>query len=322
MSAAALPSFAVRAPWWGADLQTLRNFVRRPEAPAGAGTTRRLALPLADGDVLSALLDRPHGEERAPVMLIHGLGGCEDSAYMRVSAAALLARGHPVVRLNLRGAGPSGESCRGLYHAGRTEDVRSVLAGLPAELTARGVVLVGFSLGGNVLLKLLGEGVDGVLAAASVSAPIDLAAASASMLKLRNRIYHSYLLRRVKVDALEGQAAVTTEERSAIEAARSVFEFDDVFVGPRGGWRDAAEYYAVNSAEQFLPRIETRTLVVHALDDPWVPAEAYRRFPWNRNRQLLAALPPSGGHVGFHARGSRVPWHDRAIAAFLEALGL
>ena len=317
-----LPSFAVRAPWWGADLQTLRNFVRRPTAPVGAAEVRRLTLPLGDGDALSALLERPAHEHRVPVLLVHGLGGCEDSAYMRVSAAALLARGHPVVRLNLRGAGPSGDSCRRLYHAGRSEDLRAALAELPAQLSAGGVVIVGFSLGGNVTLKLLGEGVAGVLAGASVSAPIDLAAASARMLSARNRVYHAYLLRGVKRDATEGRSEVSQAERAAIRAARSVFAFDDVFVAPRNGWRDAAEYYAVNSAEQFLPRIRTRTLVVHALDDPWVPADAYRRFAWSRNRQLLAALAPSGGHVGFHARGSRVPWHDRALAAFLESQGL
>lgn len=322
MSVRELPAFAARAPWWGADLQTLRNFVRQPAAAVAAAEVRRLELPLGDGDALSALLERPPQEHRVPVLLVHGLGGCEDSAYMRVSAAALLARGHPVVRLNLRGAGRSGESCRGLYHAGRTEDLRAALAGLPTELSAHGVVIMGFSLGGNLTLKLVGEGVDGVLAAASVSAPIDLAAASARMLALRNLIYHAYLLRRVKRDATEGQAEVSPKERSAIRASRSVFAFDDVFVAPRNGWRDAAEYYAVNSAEQFLPRIRVRTMLVHALDDPWVPAEAYQRFRWSRNRQLLAALVPGGGHVGFHARGSRVPWHDRALAAFLESQGL
>jgi len=317
-----LPSFTARAPWWGADLQTLRNFVRRPPLPAAAAETRRLVLHLGDGDALSALLERPSHERRVPVLLVHGLGGCEDSAYMRASAQALLARGHPVVRLNLRGAGPSRAHCRDLYHAGRSEDLRAVLAALPAELGADGVVIVGFSLGGNAVLKLLGEGVDGVLAAASVSAPIDLAAASARMLELRNRVYHGYLLRRVKRDATGGRAEVSQDERAAIQGARSVFAFDDVFVAPRNGWRDAAEYYALNSAEQFLPRIRTRTLVVYALDDPWIPAQAYRRFAWSRNQQLLAALAPSGGHLGFHARGSRTPWHDRVLAAFLAAQGL
>jgi predicted alpha/beta-fold hydrolase len=317
-----LPGFAIRPPWWGPDLQTLRNFVRRPPEPVGALEARRLLLPLGDGDVLSALLERPRRQTGIAVLLVHGLGGCEDSAYMRASAAALLAQGRPVVRLNLRGAGRSGESCRGLYHAGRSDDLRVALAALPAELTADGVVIVGFSLGGNVILKLLGEGVDGVRAAATVSAPIDLAAASACMLKARNWVYHAYLLRRVKRDALQGSAEVSAAERAAIQVARSVFAFDDAFVAPRNGWRDAAEYYAVNSAEQFLARVATPTLVMQALDDPWIPADAYRRYPWGRNRQLTAALAPSGGHVGFHARGSRVPWHDRALAAFLAGQGV
>ena len=317
-----LPGFVPRPPWWGPDFQTLRNFVRRPPPTRGVQEARRLLLPLGDGDSLSALVERPRSESGVAAVLVHGLGGCEDSAYMRVSAAALLARGHPVVRLNLRGAGASRASCRGLYHAGRTDDLRAALAALPAELTAAGVVLVGFSLGGNAVLKLLGEGVAGVRAAATVSAPIDLASASARMLRLRNLVYHGYLLRRVKRDATQGGAVLSGAERAAIAAAPSVRAFDDVFVAPRNGWRDAAEYYAVNSAEQFLPHIETPTLVMHALDDPWIPAAAYRRVPWARNRQLTAALAPGGGHVGFHARGSRVPWHDRTLAAFLDGRGL
>ena len=319
-----LPHFEPRAPWWGPDLQTLRNFLRRM-APAVEGvTSQRLLLPLGDasGDALSVLLEQPPRARRVPVVLVHGLGGCEDSAYMRVSAAWLLARGHPVLRVNLRGAGPSGASCRLLYHAGRSQDLRALLAALPQPLVGDGVVLVGFSLGGNAVLKLLGEGAAGVVAAASVSAPIDLAAASARMLERRNWLYHRYLLRRVKRDATGGRSELSAGERRAVAAARSVFEFDDTFVAPRNGWRDAAEYYAVNSAERFLASIEVPTLLVHALDDPWIPAAAYQRVDWAANPRLTPVLAPGGGHVGFHARGSRVPWHDRALDAFLAARGL
>lgn len=320
------PAFAARAPWWGPDLQTVCNLLRRPRPRASVASRERLALPLADGsgDLLSALLERPPRAERVPVMLVHGLGGCEDSHYMGVSAAALLRRGHPVVRLNLRGAGPSGATCRGLYHAGRSADVRDAIRGLPEDLLARGLVLVGFSLGGNVLLKLLGEGLAGlpVLAAASVSAPIDLAACSRRMCAPRNRVYQAYLVRRLKREASEGAAQLSSAERVALRTARSVYEFDDGFVAPRNGWSGAPEYYARNAALSFLPEIRTPTLLVHALDDPWIPAEAYLRFAWRENPSLLPALASGGGHVGFHARGSRLPWHDRCLARFLEGRGL
>jgi len=105
-----------------------------------------------------------------------------------------------------------------------------------------------------------------------------------------------------------------------VRAARSIWEFDEKLVAPRNGYRDAAHYYAENNARRFLPDVRTPTLVVHALDDPWIPGGVYLDFPWSRNASLLPLLPRGGGHVGFHARDDRTPWHDRCIAAFLARL--
>lgn len=310
-------TFSARPPWIGPDLQTLRNVLRPPRI---ALASERLELPLADGsgDRLAAMLHRP-AERRAPLaVLIHGLSGGEDSAYMLVSAAALLERGHPVVRLNMRGAGASRPLCRLQYHAGRTADLRDALAALDSPLTADGMLLVGYSLGGNMLLKFLAEHASGlpVRAAAAVSAPLDLAAAAHRILMRRNRLYHWNLLRAMKREALTPAAAVTPSETAAITAARNIVEFDDRFVAPRNGFAGATDYYARNSAEQFLPAIRVPTLIVHALDDPWIPADVYRRIRWADNHHLHAALSPGGGHVGFHARGTRLPWHDRVMGEF------
>ncbi|MCP4036377.1 MAG: alpha/beta fold hydrolase, partial [bacterium] len=149
------------------------------------------------GDVLAACVDEPRQPAPLPtVILIHGLSGSEQSAYMRASSAFHRRRGHRVVRLNLRGAGPSRPSCHEQYHAGRSEDLHDALLGLPAVLSQHGIVLVGYSLGGNMLLKFTAE--HGarfpIVAVASVSAPIDLAAASNRFLAHRNWIYHRHLL--------------------------------------------------------------------------------------------------------------------------------
>ena len=138
------PRFRARPPWWGGDLQTLRNSLvggRRGGAPpAPAGSAERLWLDLADGtgDALAGWLERPAAPRPgAPwLVLIHGLGGDETSAYIQTSAAHWLARGHGVLRLNLRGAGPSRERCRFQYHAGRTEDLAAALAALVEHLGA------------------------------------------------------------------------------------------------------------------------------------------------------------------------------------------
>lgn len=320
--------FRPRWPWFGGDLQTLRNTVLGPVAAPQAVATR-LSIPLPDGDVLTAALDRPARDGGAALaILIHGLTGCEDSHHVRATSAALLAAGIPVIRLNLRGAGPSRATCAGMYHAGRSADLASVLAALDdvlaaaqsTDLAGRARVAVGYSLGANMLLKHLGERgrAAGLAAAVSVSAPIDLEACCRRMLEPRNMIYQRYLLRRMKREALAGPAPLPDGPRRAIQEARTVRDFDDGFVAPVNGFRNAADYYARCSARRFLKKIRVPTLVLHADDDPWIPAEAYRAHDWRACEAVTPLLTRGGGHVGFHGRGHRLPWHDRAALAFVD----
>lgn len=326
------PPFVARPPWWGPDLQTLRNALvgerHQTHALRGVDSTR-LILPLGDGsgDALSALLEcpRPGGGQRPLTVLIHGLAGSEESAYMVASAAHLLRCGYAVLRLNLRGAGCSRPLCRLQYHAGRTEDLRAALHGLGEQqpaVVAEGLLLVGYSLGGNMLLKFMAEYADEfpVRAAASVSAPIDLGAASRRFLEARNRVYHWYLLRHMKAECMAPGAVLSEAERRRVRAARSIYEYDDVFVGPRNGYANAEEYYAANMARRFLPDIRHPTLAIHSRDDPWIPADAYTAYAWHRNPALVPLLAEGGGHVGFHGRGNRAAWHDQCIEAFFGRL--
>ncbi|MCC7046898.1 MAG: alpha/beta fold hydrolase [Alphaproteobacteria bacterium] len=276
------------------------------------------------GDRLAAALHRPARAKRPLVLLIHGLGGSENSIYMQASAAHHLARGHPVVRLSLRGAGPSRATCRLQYHAGRTGDVADAIAALPADLTGDGILAVGYSLGANVLLKLLGEGGTGVAArppiraAASVSAPIELHRAAYRFNDLRNYLYHRWMLDRMQREATAPGAAISDRERAAVLSARSVIEFDERFVAPRNGFAGAEDYYRRCSAIRFLAGIRVPTLVIHAENDPWIPFDSYRAWNWRANPAFTLAMTRGGGHVGFHAAGDRTTWHDRRIGAFFE----
>ena len=332
--APAQAEFRPRPPWWGGDMQTIRNmFLRRTVgsvADLAQWSGERLLLAMGDGsgDRLAAMLHRPALDwparpQRLPVILIHGLTGGEDSSYIRASAAHLLTRGHPVLRLNLRGTGPSRATCRLQYHAGRSADIADAIRALPPDLTRDGVCAVGYSLGGNVLLKLLGEAgrETPIRAAVSVSAPIDLARSARRITQWRNALYHRWLLARMIAEATAPGGALSEPEKRAATGARTVVEFDDRFVAPRNGFAGVGDYYARCSALGFLAGVRVPALVIHALDDPWIPGAIYREVDWRANPALTPLLPAQGGHVGFHASGDDVAWHDRRIAEFFENAG-
>ena len=319
-----LPSFRQRFPWWGGDLQTVANRLRGVSTSLAPHTTERVCFPLPDGtgDTLLASLDRPATRRAGSplAILIHGLTGSEDSLYIFSMTRLLLERGGRVLRLNLRGAGPSRAVCGQHYYAGRSQDFRALLSVLPDKLTRDGLVAVGYSLGGAMLLKYLGEegAASPLLAAASVCAPIDLADTCRSMMRPRNRIYHRYILDTMKVEATGEGAVVSAVERAAITASHTVWDYDDTFIAPRYGFASAENYYERCRPTRFMAGIRTPTLVLAALDDPWVPGVLYKDYDWASNPQLTPLLPEHGGHVGFHGTGSRQPWSDLAVARFFE----
>ena len=315
------PTFRPRFPWIGGDLQTLRNYL----SPGGWDLSRwpseRLYFETEDGsgDRLQGVLHRTAGGPL--VVLLHGLTGCEESFYVLETARFLLSQGIPVLRLNLRGAGPSRQTCRGHYCAGSSNDLATVLRQLPVDLAREGIVLVGYSLGGNIVLKYLAEAPLAVepVCAIAISTPIDLAAASHRMMALRNRLYHGWLLKRMSEEARAGNASLSDAERSAIDDVRTVYAFDDRFVAPRNGFGGADDYYRECSAANMLGDISTPALLIHALDDPWIPAAAYDTINDASLPKITLALAKSGGHVGFHGRADRTPWHNACAYTYLRS---
>lgn len=321
-------TFRPRFPWIGGDLQTLRNFLLRPRHDLNAWPAERLELTMRDGsgDRMVGSLHRSGVAKASLVVLIHGLTGCEDSIYLRASAAFWLARGHDVLRLNLRGAGPSRPLCREQYHAGRSGDLRDALLSL-AEVAGRdftnGLYLVGYSLGANMLLRFLAEEAEAfpVTGAVSVSAPIDLKATQLRLMQPRNWLYHRYLLSRMRQEALAAPGPLSSSEQAAIRSADSVFAYDEQVIAPRNGFAGADDYYRQCSGLRFLPAIKVPTLLIYAGDDPWIPAVAYETFEWQAHPALRPALCTAGGHVGFHGRDRRAAWHDLAAEAFFATIG-
>ena len=319
---AAKQQFRRRWPWVTADLQTVRNVLpgRLPGIPPDSG--RRIEIPLSDGsgDRLAARF-HPGGGLLPAVILVPGLTGCEASRHVLQSAGAWVASGAPVVRLNLRGSPPGRALARGHYHMDRVQDLADAcraVGGLDPGIAQRGIVIVGFSLGGALALRLaqapyLPARVKAVVA---VSAPLDLVATAERMVRPRNRLYERWLLNRLRRETEPLWRRAPAPVRAAVQGARHIRDFDDALTAREAGFRDAADYYASCSPVRGMDALRVPTLLIHADDDPWVPPPAVAERPL-----LRVVVTRGGGHVGFHGTGSRIPWYVGAVARFVEACG-
>lgn len=284
-----------------------------------AFTRERLELP--DGDFVDLDWLR-HGSGRL-VILAHGLEGSSTQTYIRGMAATLATAGWDSLAYNFRGCSGEPNRLPRAYHSGETEDLRAVIA--HAVTTYSTLALVGFSLGGNVILKYLGEAPPhpAIRAAAAVCAPIDLAACARKLDQRRsNRIY----LRRFivsLVDKIEAKATLFPDivDASGARDLRSFQAFDDRYTGPMHGFRDAEDYWTQSSARQFLQNITVPTLLLQPRNDPFLAPEAY---PWpeaEANPHFYLETPDSGGHVGFlDLKSGLQPWSERRVAEFFAGV--
>ena len=313
------PQFKERFPWIGGDLQTLRSSLIPPEKDPPLKT--RLFLKMRDGDTLTARVDTSTSQTHKPlIVLIHGLTGSERSTNIIASTNYFIDQGWRVLRLNLRGSAPTRPLACGHYHAGKTEDLVDALRELPAELTNNGIILIGHSLGGNLILKFLGEAhdIENLLCGVAVSSPLNLKKTCAQMMKKRNRFYQRHILKAMKEESLERGAILTDTQREAIVNSNTLYDFDNDFIAPLFGYRDAPHYYDTNSSESFLGKITRPILIIHALDDPWIPSESYLEKDWKDYPCIETAISKKGGHMGFHGQGNNVAWHNRITDEWLK----
>ena len=310
-----VPDFSPRPPWFGGDLQTLRNSFTGAPAPLSAD--ERLTAPIDVGAISVAVNFPDDVEADRLLLLVHGLGGSEESNYMINAARHFMAKGYIVARMNYRGVGPSKELSEPPYSAGLTSDLRAVIRWLHKKWSGHDVFLMGFSLGGQLSLRMLGEGdvPHGLRACVSVSAPLDLATSQKKLERMRNWLYSRYVVNNMRAD-LKGLTHPKIKVRP--ETLTSVLAFDEQVIAPVFGFRDAADYYARVSCLPMLGDIKLPTLAIHAADDPWIPVEDYRRAEWPESQPVGALITPSGGHVGFHAKGSPTPWYEGTAKYFFD----
>jgi predicted alpha/beta-fold hydrolase len=307
--------------WWvpGAHLQTLwGKLVRRP--PRVETRAERWVTP--DADVLELRrLDAPRGAppDVPRLLILHGLEGSIRSHYILGLLDQARRRGWAADVLIFRGCNGELPRARRFYHSGETTDLDFVVQRLVREHGDQPLVLAGVSLGGNVLLKWLGERGSElpaqVRAAAGVSVPFDLARGSRQIERGFSRIYTLHFLRTLRRKAfakLREEPGLFAE--GPLHAARTLTDFDDAVTAPVHGFDGASDYYARSSSRHFLGEIRRRTLLLSSFDDPFLPREVLDdvAFVALANPLLDVEFHPHGGHVGFVS--GRVPWRTKYYA--------
>jgi uncharacterized protein len=286
----------------GPHLQTVLGKVARPRFDPGLTRER---WETRDGDFIDLDFAPDPSPEAPIVVILHGLEGSSRRAYVRMAMGELLRRGIRPVAMNFRSCSGEPNRTPRFYHSGETEDLAWLLAGLRRRFPGLPMGALGFSLGGNVLLKYLGEtgeAEDGPLAAAAtISVPFDLVAGTRALESGRmGRLYTHYFLRSLRGKAEAKRALLeSVVDLERVLAARTLREFDDAATAPLHGFPDAWTYYRESSAAGYLPAIRTPTLLLQSADDPFLPAEALPLAAVAASPWLLGGFQRRGGHVGF-----------------------
>jgi predicted alpha/beta-fold hydrolase len=265
---------------------------------------------------------KPSHEPRAHLVLVHGLEGSSAAGYARSMAYLALARGWAAHRFNMRGCGGTDELAPTAYHAGQTSDLLAVLREIRRSAAAP-VFLAGFSLGGNVALKLageLGENAGEILAGVcAVSAPIDLAACAQALERPENVLYQRRFLARLK-DRIRRRHRLAPHRYTLehLPRVRTITDFDNFYTARLFGFGTAANYFATQSSNQFLERIRVPALLVQAKDDPLIPFRVYDHPAFTRNPCLKLLAVEHGGHLGFLSRTRPRFWVDETVLDWME----
>jgi hypothetical protein len=313
-----------RAPWWlaGGHVQTVYAALRRPARVA----TRRERWETEDGDFIDVDW-AGEADSRRTLALFHGLEGSSDSHYARAVTAHAVLAGWRVALPHFRGCSGEPNRLARAYHSGDSAEIGWILRRLAPSGAGSGLYAAGVSLGGNALLKWLGEQGEAaatvVRRAVSVCAPIDLAAAGHSLDRGLNRaLYARHFLVTLRGKAL---AKLTRfpglYDARRVRGARTLHEFDDVVTAPLHGFRDADDYWRRASSSPWLARIRVPTLLIQSRNDPFLPEAALEAATRSVAPGVVLEFPSEGGHVGFVERPfpGRHTWLPRRILEFLSA---
>lgn len=305
--------------WWipGGHLQTLWGKLFRRQEPAPTSVER---WDTPDGDFLEVhrlgkAADRPR------LLLLHGLEGTIRSHYAQGLLNEAARRGWGADLLIFRSCGSEPNRAKRFYHSGETSDAWFALQRVTAQFPDTPVAIAGVSLGGNVLLKMLGERgaslPSNLCAAAAISVPYDLARSSTRINRGLSRMYQRFFLRSLKRKATEKAARFPDlASQQSIDSLRTLADFDNLITGPLHGFKNAQDYYERSSSLPWLARIKLNTLLLSAVDDPMLPPQVLDEVKAiaRENAALHLEFVARGGHAGFIA-GIR-PWRPFYYAEY------
>jgi hypothetical protein len=293
---------------------------RRPSLP----NVETLRLETGDGDHLLYRLYKNRGKRLA--IISHGLEGSFESAYVQGMVLSLSAMGWDALAWNMRGCGGVPNQLVSWYHSGKSDDLKKIVS-QALTLSYEEIALIGFSVGGNITLKYLGEEGTSVPSSLScavvVSVPMDLQGSAEVLAKKRNSIYMQYLLRPLRLRMRSKKALFPDHfDIRGLSTIRTFYEFDRRFTAPFHGFSSVEEYWRTSSSLRYLDGIAIPTLALSATDDPFLspsclPLERARTHP-----SLFLETPQHGGHVGFiDSVALRETWAENRTRAFLTTHG-
>ena len=282
----------------------------------------RERIPLPDGDFLDLDWSLPARTATKVAVVLHGLEGNAQRAYIQGSAKALNAAGYVVCAVNFRGCSGEINTLYRSYHSGATEDLKAVLEHILNSHKYTEIYLKGFSLGGNLLLKYLGEGntiPNEIKGAVAISVPCQLADSLTQLLSFKNKAYATRFKKNL-VEKLQAKQQLFPEKisDSDIKNVLTLKDFDNIYTSKAHGFADAMDYYAQCSCLQFLKDIKVPALIINAQNDSFLGEACYPIEEAKYSNTVFLEIPKYGGHVGFYGASNFTYTERRAVEFFAK----
>ena len=282
---------------------------------------KRERLMLLDGDFMDIDWSFAKTPNNRVAILLHGLEGNAQRIYIKGMGFKLINNGWDVAAVNYRGCSGEINISYSSYNAGKTDDLKSVVNYIQKKDKYQEIVLIGFSLGGNLLLKYLGESESLpkiIKRGVSVSAPLSLKGSLESLTKSENWLYRtSFLIKLKKKYKIKMSLFPDKMNTTELKKIKSLLDFDNIYTAPAHGFKDAYEYYEKNSSKQFLPNITVPVLILNAKNDSFLSPECYPYKIAENSNNIYLESPLYGGHVGFH-QSNKLYYSEQRAFDFIQ----